>query len=285
MLLGEPLWRGPLEKLPAGDALSRAVCQRMVCAGCLKAAIFLTIIIITSDAQEHLMPHIIALVDDDRNFLTSIAITLEEEGFVVRSYADSLEAVAGLAAQPVDLAILDVRMPHMDGMELLGHIRKSSRVPVIFLTSMTQEIDEVLGLRMGTDDYLTKPFSQRLLIERIHALLRRAELVRGNRIVPEPMIDRGRLCLNMARHECTWMGYHIDLTATEFLVLRCLALRPGQIKNRRQLMVAAFGDNIHVDERTIDGHVKRLRRKFKTVDPNFAQVETTYGVGYRFTEK
>lgn len=229
------------------------------------------------------MPASIAVVDDDRNLLASIAMTLEEEGFSVRSYADGNEALQGLSAEPVDLAILDIRMPRMDGMELLGELRKHSGLPVIFLTSKDEEVDEVLGLRMGADDYLKKPFSQRLLVERIRVLLRRDELARGNAGEAEPMIERGRLSLNLARHQCSWAGHPIDLTATEFLVLKCLAERPGMIRGRRQLMDAAYGTNIHVDDRTIDSHVKRVRKKFRDIDPDFRQIETLYGIGYRFT--
>jgi len=185
------------------------------------------------------MPSTIALVDDDRNILTSITMALEAEGFAVRSYTDGAEALKGLTAQPVDLAILDIKMPRMDGMELLGHLRKDSAVPVIFLTSKDDEVDEVLGLRMGADDYIKKPFSQRLLIERIRTLLRRGELARGTGGDAEPAIQRGNLRLDPARHQCTWKGENVDLTVTEFLLLKSLALRPGHVKSRDQLMDSA----------------------------------------------
>jgi len=230
------------------------------------------------------MPNTIALVDDDRNILTSIAMALEAEGFTVRSYTDGAEALKGLTAQPVDLAILDIKMPRMDGMELLGHLRKDSAMPVIFLTSKDDEVDEVLGLRMGADDYIKKPFSQRLLIERIRTLLRRGELARGTGGETEPAIQRGDLRLDPARHQCTWKGENVDLTVTEFLLLKSLALRPGHVKSRDQLMDSAYGEHIYVDDRTIDSHVKRLRKKFKAADSEFAQIETLYGVGYRYRD-
>ena len=230
------------------------------------------------------MPNTIALVDDDRNILTSVAMALEAEGFTVRSYTDGAEALKGLTAQPVDLAILDIKMPRMDGMELLAQLRKDSVMPVIFLTSKDDEVDELLGLRMGADDYIKKPFSQRLLVERIRALLRRGELARGSGGEAEPAIQRGDLRLDPARHQCTWKGRNVDLTVTEFLLLKSLALRPGHVKSRDQLMDSAYGEHIYVDDRTIDSHVKRLRKKFKSADTDFAQIETLYGVGYRYRD-
>jgi two-component system response regulator ChvI len=227
----------------------------------------------------------IALVDDDRNILTSVSMALEAEGFAVRCYADGAEALKGLQAQPADLAILDIKMPRMDGMELLGHLRKAGTMPVIFLTSKEDEVDEVLGLRMGADDYIKKPFSQRLLIERIRALLRRGELARDSEPTEsEPVIQRGELVLDPARHQCTWHGRNVDLTVTEFLILKSLALRPGHVKSRDQLMDGAYGEHIYVDDRTIDSHIKRLRKKFKASDNDFDMIETLYGVGYRFKE-
>ena len=232
------------------------------------------------------MPNTIALVDDDRNILTSVTIALEAEGFNVRSYADGAEALRGLAAHPVDLAILDIKMPRMDGMELLTQLRKTTAMPVIFLTSKDDEVDELLGLRMGADDYIKKPFSQRLLVERIRTLLRRGELARGRGPADgEPMIQRGELVLDPARHLCTWKAQHVELTVTEFLILKSLATRPGHVKSRDQLMDAAYGEHIYVDDRTIDSHIKRLRKKFKVVDGEFAQIETLYGVGYRYSDR
>ena len=232
------------------------------------------------------MPTTIALVDDDRNILASVSMTLEAEGFAVRTFNDGAEALRGITAQPVDLAILDIKMPRMDGMELLGQLRRESTLPVIFLTSKDDEVDEVLGLRMGADDYITKPFSQRLLIARIRALLRRTELDRdnGGEEGAEPAMQRGDLVLDPSRHVCTWRGKPVELTVTEFLILKSLAQRPGHVKNRDQLMDAAYGEHIYVDDRTIDSHIKRLRKKFKAVDTEFADIETLYGVGYRYKE-
>ncbi len=234
-----------------------------------------------------MMQPTIALVDDDRNILTSVSIALEAEGFKVRTYNDGTEAMRGLSANPVDLAVLDIKMPRMDGMELLGRLRQNSNVPVIFLTSKDDEIDEVLGLRMGADDYITKPFSQRLLIERIRALLRRERATQDGTEQEgvEPPLVRGDLMLDPARHLCTWKSEPINLTVTEFLILKALAQRPGHVKNRDQLMDSAYGDSIYVDDRTIDSHIKRLRKKFKDADDDFAQIETLYGVGYRYREQ
>ncbi len=232
------------------------------------------------------MQSTIALVDDDRNILTSVTIALEAEGFKVRAYADGSEALRGLTANPVDLAILDIKMPRMDGMELLGRLRQNSNLPVIFLTSKDEEVDEVLGLRLGADDYITKPFSQRLLLERIRALLRREQAARqeADSEGTEKPLTRGELMLDPLRHLCTWRGAAISLTVTEFLILKALAQRPGHVKNRDQLMDAAYGDSVYVDDRTIDSHIKRLRKKFKIVDDDFDEIETLYGMGYRYRE-
>jgi len=232
------------------------------------------------------LTHTIAMVDDDRNILTSVSMALEAEGFKVRTYTDGAEALRGLTAQPPDLALLDIKMPRMDGMELLQRLRRQSSIPVIFLTSKDDEIDELLGLRMGADDYIKKPFSQKLLIERIRALIRRLE---ANAAGPdEPageVMTRGPLVLDPARHVCTWNGVGVDLTVTEFLLLKSLAARPGHVKSRDQLIDAAYGESIYVDDRTIDSHIKRLRKKFREIDDDFAQIETLYGVGYRYREE
>ncbi len=231
------------------------------------------------------MRHTIALVDDDKNILTSVSMALEAEGFNVRSYSDGAEALAGLSQRPADLAILDIKMPRMDGMEVLAKLRTQSRMPVIFLTSKDDEIDEVLGLRMGADDYITKPFSQRLLIERIRAVLRRFDS--GDEAVKpgkEKTIVRGELVMDPERHLCTWKSAPVSLTVTEFLILQSLAARPGHVKSRDQLMDAADGENVDVDDRTIDSHIKRLRKKFKLVDDAFDKIETLYGIGYRYSE-
>ena len=227
---------------------------------------------------------LIALVDDDRNIVSSVSLALEAEGYRVNSYLDGVEALSGLKNMPADLAVIDIKMPRMDGMELLAKLREYSSMPVIFLTSKDDELDEMLGLRMGADDYIKKPFSQKLLIERIRALLRRSSIDRGNKIDESDLIIRGNLILDNSRHQCTWKGEPVDLTVTEFLLIGSLASRPGFVKNRDQLMDAAYGENIYVDDRTIDSHIKRLRKKFKSVDPGFSNIETLYGVGYRYSE-
>jgi two-component system response regulator ChvI len=230
--------------------------------------------------------HTIALVDDDRNILTSISMALENEGFKVQSYSDGASALRGIGTKPVDLAILDIKMPRMDGMELLQRLRRQSACPVIFLTSKDEEVDEILGLRMGADDYIKKPFSQRLLVERIRALLRRNE-TGGDAPADgeaQPSLTRGELVLDPGRHLCTWKGRPVDLTVTEFLIVKALAQRPGHVKSRDQLMDAAYGEHVYVDDRTIDSHIKRLRKKFRAVDDDFAQIETLYGIGYRYRD-
>lgn len=231
----------------------------------------------------------IALVDDDRNILTSVTIALEAEGYRVRTYMDGASALKALSEKPADLAVLDIKMPRMDGMELLRKLRQYTDMPVIFLTSKDEEIDEVLGLKMGADDYIGKPFSQRLLIERIRAVLRRYETI-GSRsdtmsdAPKEEILERGKLRLDPLRHSVTWDGNNVNLTVTEFLILQALALRPGHVKSRDQLMDAAYSDDIYVDDRTIDSHIKRLRKKFRVKDREFSAIETLYGVGYRFSE-
>ncbi len=232
----------------------------------------------------------IALVDDDRNILTSVSIALRAEGFGTRVYSDGETALKALVENPPDLAVLDVKMPKMDGMELLRRLREKSELPVIFLTSKDEEIDEALGLAMGADDYITKPFSQRLLIARIRAILRRAEAraAPADETQPEaeaPQIVRGRLVMDPARHRVAWGGRDVTLTVTEFMILEALAQRPGVVKSRNQLMDVAYQDDIYVDDRTIDSHIKRLRRKFRSADAEFKAIETLYGVGYRFAEE
>ena len=234
----------------------------------------------------------IALVDDDRNILTSVSIALEAEGYKVETYTDGASALDGLVARPPQLAIFDIKMPRMDGMELLRRLRQKSDLPVIFLTSKDEEIDELFGLKMGADDFITKPFSQRLLVERVKAILRRA----GSRDVQpgaKPATDqpaaartleRGQLLMDQERHTCTWKGEPVTLTVTEFLILHSLAQRPGVVKSRDALMDAAYDEQVYVDDRTIDSHIKRLRKKFKMVDTDFDMIETLYGVGYRFRE-
>ncbi len=233
------------------------------------------------------MPQTIALVDDDRNILTSLTMTLEAEGFQVRTYTDGESALHGITSKPVDLAVLDIKMPRMDGLELLQRLRKTSSLPVILLTSKDEEVDELMGLRLGADDYITKPFSQRLVIERIRALLRRNELAKseGSGQPAGGVMVRGSLALDENRHLCTWKGAPVQLTVTEFLLVKALAARPGIVKSRDQLIDAAYGENIYVDDRTIDSHIKRIRKKFRAVDPQFSQIETLYGIGYRYKEE
>ena len=228
------------------------------------------------------MPSTIALVDDDRHLLTSVTMALEAEGFVVRPHSDPLKALQDLLSRPVDLAVLDIKMPQMDGLELLAQIRKHSAVPVVFLTSKDAEDDQLYGLSQGADDYITKPFSIRLLIERIRTILRRAEPAK-NADSERMLLVRGPLVLDEDRHLCTWRGEALSLTVTEFLLLKALAQHPGHVKSRNQLMDAAYGDQIYVEDRTIDSHVKRIRKKFRVIDPAFSQIETLYGVGYRYT--
>lgn len=232
------------------------------------------------------MAHNIALVDDDRNIIASVSMSLEAEGFNVKTYNDGEEGLKGITSNPPDLVVLDIKMPRMDGMEVLSKLRESSNLPVIFLTSKDDEVDEVIGLRMGADDYITKPFSQRLLIERIRALLRRQQLQKEapNNPNAEEIIQRGELKLDDSRHLSTWKGKPVNLTVTEYLLIKALAMRPGHVKNRDQLIDLAYGENIYVDDRTIDSHIKRVRKKFKAVDSEFDQVETLYGIGYRYKE-
>ncbi len=228
----------------------------------------------------------IALVDDDQNILTTVSILLESEGFHVSKFSDGEAALEAFADTPPDLAVLDIKMPRMDGMELLNRLRRTSNLPVIFLTSKDDEIDEFLGLKMGADDYVKKPFSQRLLVERIRTVLRRHKAKESSgETEEEDVLVRGRLRLDSVRHTCYWDEQEVTLTVTEFMLLHCLALRPGHVKSRDQLMDAAYDDNIYVDDRTIDSHIKRLRKKIRSVDPEFSAIETLYGVGYRFKEK
>ncbi len=250
---------------------------------------------IASAGKGAAMSHVIALVDDDRNILTSVSIALQAEGFVTRVYTDGQAALKAFADNQPDLGVFDIKMPQMDGMELLRRLREMGgavgAMPVIFLTSKDDELDEALGLAMGADDYITKPFSQRLLIARIRAILRRQDLDRGTLPAsgePEaevPLIERGRLVMDPARHKVRWDTRDVVLTVTEFLILEALAQRPGVVKSRNQLLDIAYQDDVYVDDRTIDSHIKRIRRKFRAVDDGFDAIETLYGVGYRFGEE
>jgi two-component system response regulator ChvI len=228
----------------------------------------------------------IVVVDDERNILTSLGMALEAEGYKVRTYSDGAAALEALSREPADLAILDIKMPRMDGMELLRRLRQTTDIPVIFLTSKFEEIDELFGLKMGADDYIAKPFSQRLVLERVKAVLRRYQPKDAARPACETsrVLERGKLRIDPERHACHWDGRSVMLTVTEFLILQALATRPGVVKTRDALMDAAYDEQVYVDDRTIDSHIKRVRRKFKLVNDDFDVIETLYGVGYRFKE-
>src|SRR5690554_1502586 len=230
----------------------------------------------------------IALVDDDRNILTSVSMTLEAEGFEVDTYNDGQSALDAFNKRLPDMAVLDIKMPRMDGMDLLQRLRQKTTMPVIFLTSKDDEIDEVLGLRMGADDYVKKPFSQRLLVERIRSLLRRQEAISSGEVAQveeSKVMVRGHLSMDPLRHAVIWKGRDVTLTVTEFLLLQALAQRPGFVKSRDQLMDVAYDDQVYVDDRTIDSHIKRLRKKLRVVDSGFSAIETLYGIGYRYNEE
>ena len=229
----------------------------------------------------------IALVDDDRNILTSVKMTLEGEGFEIDTYSDGQSALEAFYRKQPDIVVLDIKMPRMDGMDLLQKMRPKISSPVIFLTSKDDEIDEVLGLRMGADDYIKKPFSQRLLVARIRALLRRQAQFSDSLVVGEKgrhLLERGALTMDPMRHAVTWKDSEISLTVTEFVLLQALAQRPGFVKSRDQLMDVAYDDQVYVDDRTIDSHIKRLRKKMRAVDSQFSCIETLYGVGYRYSD-
>lgn len=228
----------------------------------------------------------IALVDDDRNILTSVSIALEAEGYHIQTYTDGLAALDGFKTTPPDLALLDIKMPRMDGLETLRRLRQKSDVPVIFLTSKEEEIDELFGLKMGADDFIRKPFSHRLLVERVKVVLRRTSPKDGvgPKEIHGRVLERGPLRLDLERHTCTWKTEFVKLTVTEFLILEALASRPGVVKSRDNLLDIAYDDEVYVDDRTIDSHIKRLRKKFTATDPSFDMIETLYGIGYRFKE-
>ncbi|MBK9586358.1 MAG: response regulator transcription factor [Alphaproteobacteria bacterium] len=229
------------------------------------------------------MVHKVTLIDDDLNITASVAMVLESEGFNVESYSDGESGLDAVTRKGTDLVVLDIKMPRMDGMEVLKKIREFSEVPVIFLTSKDDEIDQLLGLRMGADDYITKPFSQRLLLERIRVLLRRQDLKKSDGSENNHIVY-GDIELDEARHLCTWKKRPVNLTVTEFLLVKSLVTRPGHVRTRDQLIDMAYGENIYVDDRTVDSHIKRIRNKFKKVDDSFDQIETLYGVGYRIKE-
>jgi two-component system response regulator ChvI len=225
----------------------------------------------------------IAVVDDDQNILTSVSMTLEAEGYGTVTYADGHSALDGLQSDPPDLAILDIKMPRMDGMETFRRLREKSDLPVIFLTSKAEGIDELFAFKMGADDFVRKPFSRRLLLERIKAVLRRHEFI-PKESGGAKALEHGHLRIDPERHTCTWKNEPVLLTVTEFLILQALALRPGVFKSRDALMDAAYDDQVYVEDRTIDSHIKRLRKKFRQVDASCDMIETIYGVGYRLKE-
>ena len=229
------------------------------------------------------MSHTIALVDDDRNILTSISMALENEGFKVQTYIDAESALIGISRSPPDLAVIDIKMPRMDGEELLKRLRKKTSIPILFLTSKDEEVDELLGLKLGADDFIKKSggFSMKVLIERIRVQLRKKI---NNIDDSKNLIRHGKLMLDPSQLECEWNGKPLPekLTTTEFLIVKELAKRPGIIKERAQLMDIAYKDNNDIEDRTIDSHVKRIRKKFKKVDQSFSAIETRYGSGYRW---
>lgn len=224
----------------------------------------------------------IALVDDDKNILTSVTMALEAAGYAVSAYSDGETALKGLLDKPADLVVLDIKMPRMDGIEVLKKIRESSAMPVVFLTSKGDEMDQLLGLRLGADDYITKPFSQKLLLERIRVILRRQELLRHPSTEAPQVITIGSLTLDEGRHLCTWRGKPVDMTVTEFMLVKALTEHSGHVKSREQLMDYAYGEMLDVEDRTVDSHIKRIRKKFRDIDPDFDAIETIYGVGYRY---
>ena len=226
------------------------------------------------------MTHKIALVDDDRNILTSVTMALEAQGFDVHAFVDGQQAWQALCHNGADLAVLDIKMPRMDGLELLQRLRARTSLPVILLTTKVEEGDEEFGLNMGADDYIKKPFSQRLLIARIRALLRRQELDREGGALD--LLMRGDLVVDQDRCLCTWKGRPVKLTVTELLILKSLAYRAGHVKTRDQLLTAAYGPDAMANDRAIDSHIKRMRRKFRAADPAFSSIETLYGGGYRY---
>ena len=232
------------------------------------------------------MNQTIALIDDDRNILTSLSIVLEKEGFNIQTYLDGESALIGLTRTPPDLAIIDIKMPRMDGYELLKKLRKKTSMPVIFLTSKDEEVDELIGLKLGADDFVKKSggFSTKVLIERIRVRLRKKdENLDENRNI----ISHGKLKLDPSQLECEWDGKQLPdkLTTTEFLIVQELAKRPGYIKERSQLMDVAYREDTDIEDRTIDSHVKRIRKKFKKIDNSFSAIETRYGSGYRWNVK
>jgi two-component system response regulator ChvI len=229
---------------------------------------------------------LVAVVDDEKNIRETVAFALKREGYRVNTYADGAEAWAAFKRELPDLAVLDILLPRMDGRELCRRLRaKSEALPIVFLTSKDEELDRVLGLELGADDYLCKPFSMRELVARVKVLFRRAALAADpSRREESKMLRVGALEIDGLRYTARWRGEPLALTVTEFLLLQALARHPGHVKTRQQLMEEAYPHDAYVSERTIDSHVKRLRRKFEARDSAFTGIDTVHGLGYRWTE-
>ena len=234
------------------------------------------------------MKNNIILIDDDKNILTSISMLLENEGYKVSTFSDGESGLKAILENSPDIAVVDIKMPRLDGIELLKKLRRTSNMPVIFLTSKDTEIDELLGLKIGADDYITKPFSQRILIERIRILIKRDELKnikKKDNIDDRNSIKEGNIFLDTEKYMCKWKNKTVNLTVTEFLLIKSLVKNPGAVKSRDQLIVSAFGeDKENIDDRSIDHHFKRIRKKFKSADNDFNSIVTIYGGGYKFSE-
>jgi two-component system response regulator ChvI len=238
----------------------------------------------SSKVEEQMFTQIIGLVDSDRNILTEMSIALKEEGYEVIIYIDAQSALGGFRTSRPDLAILSIEMPRIDSLEMLRRLRQTCQTPVIFLTSKDGETDELVGLKMGADGVLHKPFSQRVLAQRVKTVLRRVITKSEDGNTANTIMERGQLRLDAARYVCAWKDRSVSLTATEFLLLKAIVGRPGVVKSRDALMDAAYKEQVYVDDRTVDAHIKRIRKKLKAVDDSFDMIETLYGAGYRFKE-
>jgi len=234
------------------------------------------------------MKNNVFLIDDDKNILASISMLLENEGYKVSTFSDGESGLKAILENSPDIAVVDIKMPRLDGIELLKKLRRTSNMPVIFLTSKDTEIDELLGLKVGADDYITKPFSQNILMERIRILIKRTELKnikKKDNIDDKNSIKEGNIFLDTEKYMCEWKNKTVNLTVTEFLLIKSLVKNPGAVKSRDQLIVSAFGeDKENIDDRSIDHHFKRIRKKFKSADNDFNSIVTIYGGGYKFSE-
>lgn len=234
------------------------------------------------------MKNNVFLIDDDKNILTSISMLLENEGYKVSTFSDGESGLKAILENSPDIAVVDIKMPRLDGIELLKKLRRTSNMPVIFLTSKDTEIDELLGLKIGADDYITKPFSQNILMERIRILIKRTELKnikKKDNIDDKNSIKEGNIFLDTEKYMCKWKNKTVNLTVTEFLLIKSLVKNAGAVKSRDQLIVSAFGeDKENIDDRSIDHHFKRIRKKFKSADNDFNSIVTIYGGGYKFSE-